>query len=93
MLTVPPNLTTKLSNETVSESQEVTFQCTATGNPTPTIKWVKDGEPVTEGDTLRLKANRNDSGKYWCIAENGLDITVNTSAYLNVQCKFILHLK
>lgn len=93
LLTVPPSLTTKPSDQTVIENQEVTLQCTATGNPTPTIKWVKDGKTVVEGDTLSFKANRNHSGKYWCTAENGLEITVNTSAYLDVQCKFTWQLK
>ena len=39
------------------------------------------------GENLSIKAKRSDSGKYWCIAENGLDETVNTSTYLDVQCK------
>ena len=93
MLTVPPSLTIKPSNQTVIENQEVTFQCTATGSPTPAIKWVKDGKTVVEGDTLQFKANRTHSGKYWCTVENGLAITVNTSAYLDVQCKFTWQLK
>ena len=38
-------------------------------------------------DILSFKAKRGDSGKYWCTAENGLDVTVNFSAYLDVQCK------
>ena len=29
-------------------------------------------------------------GKYWCTAENGLDVTVNASAYLGVQCKLFI---
>jgi len=42
---------------------------------------------VGKGDTLNLKANRSQSGKYWCSAENGLGISVNSSAYLDVQRK------
>lgn len=42
---------------------------------------------VGQGDTLGFKANRNDSGKYWCLAENGLDVNINASASLDVQCK------
>ena len=42
-----------------------------------------------EGDSLRFKANRTNSGKYWCLAENGFSTTVNASAFLNVQCKYL----
>ena len=45
---------------------------------------------MSQGDTLSLKTNRNDSGKYWCSVENGLGITVNASAILDVQCKYIM---
>ena len=70
------------------ESEQVTFHCTATGNPTPTITWLKDGNRLAEGEKLSLTANRTHSGKYWCLADNNLDITVNTSASLDVQCKY-----
>ena len=65
----------------------MTFHCTAPGNPTPKITWTKDGITVGLGERLSFEANRDHSGKYWCSAENGLDITVNASASLNVQCK------
>jgi len=65
----------------------VTFHCAAIGNPTPNIKWIKDGTTVGNEDILSFKAKRGDSGKYWCTADNGLGATVNTSAYLDVQCK------
>jgi len=70
------------------ENEEVTFHCTATGNPTPDITWLKDGKTVGMGDTLSFKAKSEKSGKYWCSADNGLDTTVNTSASLDVQCKY-----
>ena len=43
---------------------------------------------MTQGGTLNFKSTRNHSGKYLCLAENGLDVTVNASAYLVVQCKY-----
>lgn len=43
---------------------------------------------MATGDTLSFEAFRNQSGKYWCSAENGLNVTVNASAYLDVQCKY-----
>ena len=66
----------------------MTFHCNATGNPTPDITWFKDGKTVGMAGTLSFKAKREKSGTYWCSADNGLDITVNTSASLDVQCKY-----
>jgi len=48
---------------------------------------LKDGKTVADGDTLSFSANRSRSGKYWCLAENGLGQAINTSASLDVQCK------
>lgn len=42
---------------------------------------------MATGETLSFKANRTNSGKYWCLADNGFDTIVNASTYLNVQCK------
>lgn len=70
------------------ENEEVTLNCTASGNPTPTITWIKNGKTVTEGETLSFEAHRSQSGQYWCLAENGLEVSANASAYLDVQCKY-----
>ena len=85
---VSPSLTTRPSDKTVLEDANVTFQCNAIGNPVPKISWIKDGEAVASGDTLSIvNTKRNQSGKYWCLAENGLNLTANASADLDVQCK------
>ena len=89
-VSVAPGLITTPENQTVIESGTATFHCNATGNPAPKITWIKDGMILEEGETLSIESNRNHSGKYWCLAENGLNVTVNASANLNVQCKFIL---
>ena len=86
-LLVPPSFTAKADNKTVNESDEVIFHCTATGNPVPKITWMKDGRTVAEGDTLRLTAQRNDSGLYSCLVNNGLNITIKAKTFLDVQCK------
>ena len=74
-------------DQTVREGDETTFHCTATGNPTPVITWLKDEKTVTSGETLTFTANRNYSGQYLCTAENGLGVNINASAGLEVQCK------
>ena len=85
---VPPSFTSKPGNQNVKEGDETEFLCTATGNPNPTITWLKDGKTVASGDSFKFTASRNQSGKYWCSAENGLDVYINTSVYLDVQCKW-----
>ena len=85
---VPPSFKSKPSNQTVKEGDEAIFDCTARGNPTPKITWQKDGKPVASGDSYKFTANRNQSGQYWCSAENGLGLAINMSAYLDVQCKY-----
>lgn len=67
----------------------VTFHCNAIGNPVPNIAWIKDGKTVETGSALSFKTSRNQSGEYWCSANNGLK-TVNTSVNLDVQCKYEL---
>lgn len=86
--TVSPSINVGPTDKTVTEGEIASFHCTATGNPTPTITWTKDGKSVGEGETLNLMASRNQSGKYWCSADNGFNITVNASADLDVQCKY-----
>lgn len=87
---VPPSIITRPSDQTIIENKRITFHCTATGNPIPKVSWLKGGETVAKGETLSFEANRNQSGNYWCSVENGLGITVNASAHLNVQCKWCI---
>ena len=91
-VSVAPSLITMPSNLTVTEGVIARFHCNATGYPAPNITWIKDGRTVHTGDTFSLETNRNQSGKYWCLAENGLNVTVKTSAYLDVQCKYCVYL-
>lgn len=74
-------------DQVVLEGTEATFHCAADGNPDPEIKWIKDGKTVATQGLLTFEAMRNQSGKYLCSVENGLNSTVNASATLDVQCK------
>ena len=85
---VAPTLTETPSKQTITEGIEVTFHCTASGSPVPQIKWLKDDAVVGLGETLTFDALRNRSGEYWCVADNGLNVMANASAYLDVHCKY-----
>lgn len=89
-VTDAPSFVVKPTNKTITEGSSVVFTCNVTGNPIPEITWFKDGETVAKGKKLMFVTNRNQSGEYWCLAANGLNVTVNASASLDVQCKYSL---
>ena len=45
----PPVITTYPEDVTVTRPAEAVFYCTATGQPRPTIIWLRDGEPIQSG--------------------------------------------
>ena len=82
---------------TVRENQNAVFQCSATGNPSPTVKWI---EPTGSlwSDRAQLKprgvlmvrhVTLADTGRYICAATNMLG-SANQSASLTVEGK-VLH--
>ncbi|XP_009575209.1 PREDICTED: hemicentin-1-like, partial [Fulmarus glacialis] len=56
------------------------LDCSATGTPSPTITWLKDGQPVEEGAGHKIllngqkllisRAQVSDTGRYKCVAAN-----------------------
>ncbi|XP_053325662.1 hemicentin-1 [Spea bombifrons] len=74
----------------------VTFSCDAYGIPTPTIKWLKDGNQIRHSDSLdvqflsggsKMKMARiqiSDSGTYTCFASN-VEGTAHKNFVLTVQ--------
>lgn len=83
-----PSWAKRQSSQTVMEGDMATFHCVAIGNPTPNITWSKDGKTLATGNTLSFKASRSQSGQYWCSAENGIQEFINSSAFLDVKCKY-----
>ena len=81
-------------NQTVREKQNAVFQCSATGNPLPTVTWSRsdvsswknrfrykpDGKLVVRHVTLA------DAGKYICAGSSALG-SANISANLIVEGK------
>ncbi|XP_055934976.1 neogenin-like isoform X4 [Argiope bruennichi] len=81
----------------VVESESITLDCAANGNPTPKITWLKDGATIDlqdgsdgrhrivgAGSLMINPVKEGDDGTYMCRAENHVD-SVDTSATLEVQ--------
>ena len=74
------------------------LNCSAKGNPPPTISWFHNGEQVTPGDRLVVLNNGSliieavrmtDSGVYRCHANNSLGNIESDDALLMVDCKLL----
>ncbi|KAL9837580.1 neogenin isoform 1-T1 [Geothlypis trichas] len=76
---VPPTFLKRPANIYAHESMDIVFECEVTGKPTPTVKWVKNGDVVIPSDYFKIVKEHNlqvlglvksDEGFYQCIAEN-----------------------
>ncbi|XP_074662671.1 neurofascin-like isoform X1 [Tubulanus polymorphus] len=80
----PAFMKTSASSVDVNQDEDVTLVCIASGKPTPTISWTKDGTTLdsnlqSEYNThvIIRKAQTSDSGVYKCTAHN----TQNTASH------------
>ncbi|XP_057675858.1 netrin receptor DCC isoform X3 [Corythoichthys intestinalis] len=76
---VPPQFLNYPTNTYAYESTDIELECAVTGNPAPTIRWMKNGEEVIPSDYFQIVDGSNlqilglvksDEGFYQCIAEN-----------------------
>ena len=68
-----PSITTSPRSQSVGPNDKVVLSCTATGSPTPSIRWYKDNIPITGpqavgSDLVIPEAIPNDRGIYQCEA-------------------------
>ena len=100
---VPPEFISSPQNVTVIEEQNVnlTLDCTVYGNPTPDVKWTKDGHDLSENQRINVsdfKGNtssltitnivRGDEGRYRCVANNSVNTTTSAPGKLIVNCEY-----
>ena len=84
---------------TVRENQNAVFQCSATGNPSPTVKWIQptgsrwsDRAQLKPRGVLTVRhVTLADTGRYICAATNMLG-SANQSASLTVEGKLLHYL-
>ncbi|XP_055754341.1 netrin receptor DCC-like, partial [Salvelinus fontinalis] len=76
---VPPQFLNYPTNTYAYESTDMELECAVTGNPPPTVTWMKNGEEVIPSDYFQIVDGSNlqilglvksDEGFYQCVAEN-----------------------
>ncbi|XP_055275069.1 hemicentin-1 isoform X4 [Moschus berezovskii] len=84
LIQVPPNVAdAEIPSEvSVLLGENVELVCNANGIPTPLIQWLKDGKPIVNSETERIRVTADgstlniygalpsDMGKYTCVATN-----------------------
>ena len=84
---VGPTITVHPSNATVSIASSINLNCMATGVPTPSYSWYKDGELI-EGETessLNIpEAQPEHRGVYTCEAKNVEGVATSSQAFISI---------
>ena len=99
VLAVPPRFTGtgRITNVAEIRGGQIILDCAAIGMPLPQIVWLKDGEPLSftnrlrvfENGTLRIDdVQSTDAGRYTCRAENNLG-TVESKVAVTVKSKSV----
>jgi hypothetical protein len=84
----PPTITSQPSNQTVNVGDTATFSVTATGTPSPTYQWYKDGGLMSgeTGSTLTITNSQlSDAGSYYVIVTNAAGTQTSSTVSLTVS--------
>ena len=87
---VPASITSPSSSvQSVTEGESVPLVCVATGHPSPTVTWTKDGRTVEDNNVTIVKSTRGDAGDYTCTATNGVGESKTVTVTVEILCKFL----
>ena len=84
---VPPEIIAQSGATNVTEGDAIHLFVTATGVPSPTYQWYKNGDllPGETADTYDIAVStRTDSGVYTCIASNSTGEDISDDIYVGV---------
>ena len=101
LIIVAPLITTQPRGGPVTEGDNVTLSCNASGNPVPTITWTRNGSVlISSVPRISFRAESReltittidtaDSGEYQCVANNSVGNDTSDAATIDVQCKYRL---
>lgn len=92
---VPPVISSETRTYLAPVDSSVTLECQADGFPSPSVRWHKDGQPMSESVRQRVLSSGSlqiafikpsDTGRYTCTAANAAG-TVSLEMSLTVQSK------
>ena len=90
VLSDEPNVTIEHCSANVTEGDNATMSCNATGSPTPETAWIREktGEVLSYSKLHQITGiNRSETGAYVCLAWNGIGKNNSKSCLVVVQCK------
>ncbi|CAB1337510.1 unnamed protein product, partial [Coregonus sp. 'balchen'] len=85
-----------MRGQSLMEGERLYLKCEASGNPSPSFRWYKDGRELQRGKDVKIKTNKKnskvqinrarleDSGNYTCVVENTLG-QENATSSISVQ--------
>ena len=86
--TVPSSITQITQDQNVTEGDNLTLTCNASGMPQPNVSWIKPGGQRQYGHMLEFtNINRSQAGEYKCEASNECGNGTET-AIIHVLCEF-----
>ncbi|XP_065136631.1 B-cell receptor CD22-like [Paramisgurnus dabryanus] len=82
----PKEVKATVSSDNVKEGDSVIFSCTSRGRPNVTISWFKQGKEISQLAEWRLvNVKPEDSGEYYCKAENKYGNVESNTISINVK--------